>query len=126
MHENDQARALQEQAARSRDLRELSYGRGHGDWPDPLAEPAELTQDELGLLNSQVPGHHWNGWRRLTGDEDYYAACSCGWRSTDTGDVSPMLRQVKAHLDAVPAITRLAYVGMGTGMGRARARSPPG
>ena len=101
MHESDKARALQEQAARSRDLRELSYGRGHGDWPDPLAEPAELTQDELGLLNSQVPGHHWNGWRRLTGDEDYYAACSCGWRSTDTGDVSPMLRQVKAHLDAV-------------------------
>ncbi len=110
MDENDKARALEEQAARSGDLRERSYG--HGDWLDPPAEPAEMTQDELGLLNSQVPGHHWNGWRRLTGDEDYYAACSCGWRSTDTGDVSPMLHQVKDHLNAVrqsrgwPPLTR--------------------
>ena len=63
--------------------------------------PADLTQDELGLLSSQVQGHHWNGWRRLTGDEDYYAACSCGWRSTDTDGVRPMLVQVKDHLDAV-------------------------
>jgi hypothetical protein len=61
MDENDKARALEEQTARSRDLRELSYGRGHGDWPDPPAEPADLTQDELGLLSSQVQGHHWNG-----------------------------------------------------------------
>jgi hypothetical protein len=71
MDENDQARALEE-AARSRDLREPG-----------------------------VPGHHWNSWRRLTGDEYYYAACSCGWRSTGTDDVSPMLRQVKEHLNAV-------------------------
>lgn len=70
----------------------------------PLAESSELTQDQLGLLRSQVPGHRWNGWRRLTGDEDYYAACSCGWRSTDTGGVNPMLRQVKDHLDAVRAV----------------------
>ena len=101
MDENDKARALGEQAARSGDLRELSYGRGHGDWHDPPAESADLTQDELGLLSSQVQGHHWNGWRRLTGDEDYYAACSCSWRSTDTGGVGPMLVQVKDHLDAV-------------------------
>lgn len=52
---------LEEQAARYRDLRELSYGCGHGDWPGPLAELSELTQDELDLLYSQVPGHHWNG-----------------------------------------------------------------
>jgi hypothetical protein len=71
MDENDKARALEEQTARSRDLRELSYGRGHGDWHDPPAEPADLTQDELGLLSSQVQGRHWNGWRRLTGDEDW-------------------------------------------------------
>ena len=101
MDENDKARALEEQAARSRDLRELSYGRGHGDWHDPPAESADLTQDELGLLSSQVQGHHWNGWRRLTGDEDYYAACSCSWRSTDTGGVGPMLVQVKDHLNAI-------------------------
>lgn len=99
--DKNKARVLEEHAARSRNLGELSYGRGHGDRPDPLAEPAELTQDELGLLHSQVSGHRWNGWCRLTGDEDYYAACSCGWRSTDTGDVSPMLRQVEDHLDAV-------------------------
>jgi hypothetical protein len=100
MDEN-KARALEEQAGRSRDRRKLSCGRGPGDWPDPLAESAELTQDELGLLHSQVPGHRWNGWCRLTGDEGYYAACSCGWRSTDTDDMSPMLVQVKDHLDAV-------------------------
>ena len=104
MDENDEARAPEKQAARFRDLREQSYGRGHGDWPDPLAEPSELTQDELSLLHSQVPGHRWNSWRRLTGDEDYYAACSCGWRSTNTSDASPMLRQVKDHLDAVRAL----------------------
>ena len=101
MDDNDKARALEEQGARSRDLRELSYGRGHADWPDPPAEPTKLTQGELGLLHSQVPGHRWNGWCRMTGDEDYYAACSCGWRSTDAGDVSPILGQVKDHLDAV-------------------------
>jgi len=104
--ENDKARALKEQAARSRDFRELSYVRGHWreDRPDPLSEPHEPAPDELGLLHSQVPGHRWNGWRRLTGDEDCYAACSCGWRSTETGDVSPMLVQVKDHLDAIRAL----------------------
>ncbi len=101
MDENDKARALAEQAARSRRLWELSYGRRRGDRPDPLTESGELTQGELDLLISQVPGHRWDGWRRLTGDEDYYAACSCGWRSTETGEVSPMLVQVKDHLDAV-------------------------
>jgi hypothetical protein len=101
--ENDKARALEEQAARAR---ELSYGRGdrREDWPDPLSEPCEPAPDELDLLRSQVPGHRWNGWRRLTGDEGYYAACSCGWRSTETGYVSPMLRQVNDHLDAVRAL----------------------
>ncbi len=73
-NDNDQARSLEEQAARYRGLRELSYGCGHGDWPGPLAELSELRQDELDLLYSQVPGHRWNGWYRLTGDEDYYAA----------------------------------------------------
>jgi hypothetical protein len=53
------------------------------------------------LLQSQVAGHHWDGWRRLTSDEDYFAACSCGWRSTETRYLSPMLRQVKDHLDAI-------------------------
>jgi hypothetical protein len=101
MDENDKAGALREQAAGSRRLWELSDGPGRGDGPDPVTEPWDLTPDELGLLHSQVPGHRWDGWCRLTGDEDYYAACSCGWRSTETGGVSVMLVQVKDHLDAV-------------------------
>ena len=64
-------------------------------------EQYEPTQAELDLLHSQVPGHHWDCWRRLTGTEDYYAACSCGWRSSDAGHVSPALGQVKDHLNAV-------------------------
>jgi hypothetical protein len=99
--ENDEVGVLQERAAGPRNLRKPSYGRGYGARPDPAPEPAELTQAETGLLHSQVPGHRWNGWCRMTGDEDYYAACSCGWRSTDTGDVSLMLVQVRDHLDAV-------------------------
>jgi hypothetical protein len=101
MDENVKARDLQGQAARTRRLCEPGYGPSRGDWPDSLTEPGELTPDELDLLQSHVPGHRWDGWRRLTGDEDYFAVCSCGWRSTETGQVSPMLRQVKDHLDAV-------------------------
>jgi hypothetical protein len=101
MDEHVKAGDLQAQAARTRRLREPSHGLSHSDWPDPFADPGELTSDELDLLQSHVPGHRWDGWRRLTGDEDYYAACSCGWRSPETGKVSPMLRQVKEHLDAV-------------------------
>jgi hypothetical protein len=101
MDENVKARDLQEQAARPRHLGEPSHGPNCGDWPDLVTGPGELTPDELDLLQSHVPGHRWDGWRRLTGDEDYYAACSCGWRSSQTGQVSPMLRQVKDHLDAV-------------------------
>lgn len=104
MDENTGAREPEEQTARTRRQWELSHGRQRQDWPGPLREPYEPTQDELGLLHSRVPGHRWNGWRRLTGDEGYYAACSCGWRSTETGYVSPMLRQVQEHLDAVRAV----------------------
>jgi hypothetical protein len=98
------ARKPEEQAATTGCLSELSYGHPREDWPDRLTEPYEPSPDELDLLHSQVPGHRWNGWRRLTGDEDYYAACSCGWRSTETGSVNPMLRQVQDHLDAVRAV----------------------
>ncbi len=104
MDENAKARDLEEQAAITRQLSGLGYGRSRGDWPDPLTEPCELTQDELDLLHSKVAGHRWDGWRRLTGDEGYFAVCSCGWRSTQTGCVSPMLCQVKEHLDAVRAV----------------------
>ena len=99
--DNDKVRDLQGQAARARHQWELAYGHRCEDWPDPLTEPYEPTQDELALLQSQVAGHHWDGWRRLTGDEDYFAACSCGWRSSETRYLSPMLGQVKDHLDAV-------------------------
>ena len=104
MDGNAKARDLEEQSAITRQLSELSYGRSRGDWPDPLREPCELAQDELDLLQSKVAGHRWDGWRRLTGDERYFAVCSCGWRSTQTGWVSPMLCQVKEHLDAVRAV----------------------
>jgi hypothetical protein len=104
MNETARARKPEEQDAETRRRWELSYGHRREDWPDPLREPYEPTQDELDLLQTQQTGHRWNAWRRLTGDEDYYAACSCGWRSTETGYVSPMLHQVQDHHDAVRAI----------------------
>lgn len=104
MDENTGARELEEQAATTRRLPEPSCGHRRQDWPDPITEPHEPMPDELDLLRSQVPGHRWNGWRRLTGDEDYFADCSCGWRSTETGDVRPMLRQMHEHLDAVRTV----------------------
>ena len=102
MDENAEAREPEEQAAKTRRPGERVHG--HEDWPEPMREPGEPAPDELDLLYSQVSGHRWNGWRRLTGGEDYFAACSCGWRSTETGQVSPMLRQVQDHLDAVRAV----------------------
>jgi hypothetical protein len=101
MYENAKARDSEEQAAITRQPSGFSCEHSREDWPDPLREPCEPAQDELGLLQSKVAGHHWNGWRRLTGNEGYFSACSCGWRSTETGSVSPMLRQVKEHLDAI-------------------------
>ena len=101
MDEHLKASDLHEQATGTRRLGEPSHGPSHGDWPDPFADSGELTPDELDLLLGHVPGHRWDGWRRLTGDEDYYAACACGWRSPETGQVSLMLRQVKEHLDTV-------------------------
>ena len=102
MDENAVAREPEEQAAKTRRPGEQVHG--HEDWPEPLREPGEPAPDELDLLYNQVSGHRWNGWRRLTGGEDYFAACSCGWRSTETGQVSSMLRQVQDHLDAVRAV----------------------
>jgi hypothetical protein len=104
MDENTKARDLEQQAAITRRLSGFSYERSREDWPDPLRDPGEPAQDELDLLQSKVAGHRWDGWRRLTGDERYFAVCSCGWRSTETVCVSPMLCQVKEHLDAVRAV----------------------
>jgi hypothetical protein len=105
MGANARARAPEEQAAVTRQPWELSYGHRRDDWPGLLSEPCEPAHDELGLLRGKVSGHRWDGWRRLTADEGYFAACSCGWRSTETtGDVSPMLRQIEEHLDAVQAV----------------------
>ena len=101
MDENAKARDPAEQAAITRQLPGFSCRYSREDWPDPLRELCEPAQDELDLLRSKVAGHRWNGWRRLTGDEGYFAACSCGWRSTETGSVSPMLRQVKEHFDVI-------------------------
>src|SRR5579872_1790789 len=101
MNENAETREPEGQAATTERLSEPRYGQRR-EWP--RREPYEPTPDELGLLHSQVPGHRWSGWCRLTGDEDYYAACSCGWRSTETGSVSPMLGQVQNHLDAARAV----------------------
>jgi hypothetical protein len=104
MDENAGARNPEGQGAMTGCRSELSYGHRRQDRPDSPREPYEPTPDELGLLHSQVPGHRWSGWRRLPGDEDYYAACSCGWRSTETGSVSQMLLQVQDHLDTVRAV----------------------
>jgi len=101
MDDKAKARDLPERAGETWRQRECSDGYTPEGWPDPLAEPCALAQDELDLRQSHVVGHHWDPWRRLTGDEDYVAACSCGWRSTETGNVSAVLRQVKDHLDAV-------------------------
>ncbi len=101
MDVNDKARDLHGQAARTSHVRKLGTGYSWGDWRDSLIEPCEPTPDELELLQSQVAGHRWDGWRRLTGDEGYFAACSCGWRSSETGGVGPMLCQAKEHLAAV-------------------------
>jgi hypothetical protein len=104
MDENSKARDLEEQAAITSRLSGFSYGHSREVWPDPLRDPCESAQDELDLLQSKVAGHRWDGWRRLTGIEGYFAVCSCGWRSTETGCVSPMLCQVKEHLVAVRAV----------------------
>ena len=60
----------------------------------PLAGSCEPgSYDELDLLRGKAARHPPLGWlRRLTGDEAYFAACSCGWRSTETGPVSPLGR----------------------------------
>jgi hypothetical protein len=103
MDEKAKARDLQEQADQT-SQRKASRGHPREDWPDPPTEPCALAQDDFDMLHSHVMGHHWDGWRRLTGDEDYLAACSCGWRSNETGDMSAILGQVKDHLDAVREI----------------------
>jgi hypothetical protein len=104
MEENAKVRDPEKQAVTTRQLWELGRGRGHEDWPERPTEPSEPAQDEVELLHGKVPGHRWDGWRRLTGDKGYFAACSCGWRSPETDCVSPMLCQVKEHLDAVGAV----------------------
>ncbi len=104
MDENTKASDLTEQAVTTRRPPQVSPGHRREDWPDLLTEPCEPPHDEFELPQGKVPGHRWEGWRRLTGNESYFAACSCGWRSSETGDVSPMLRQVKEHLDAVGAV----------------------
>jgi hypothetical protein len=100
MDENAKARELEEQAAITRQ----PSGPGARTSLAPPGESCEPAHDELGLLRGKAAGHRWDGWCRLTGDEAYFAACSCGWRSTETGCVSPMLRQVKEHLGAIRAI----------------------
>jgi len=104
MDEKAKAREAEEQAVTTGQPWELGHGHGREDWPYLLTGPCEATRDKFELPQIRVPGHRWDGWRRLTGDEGYLAACSCGWRSPETGRVSLMLRQVKEHLDAVGAV----------------------
>ena len=104
MDENAEARDLEEQATITRQPWGPAIGPGARTGLGPLAQSYEPAYDEFDMLLGKAAGHRWDGWRRLTGDEDYFAACSCGWRSTETGCVSPMLRQVEEHLDAVRAI----------------------
>jgi hypothetical protein len=121
MEENRHASEPQEQAVTTRRLPGSGHERRGQDRPGWPGGPYEPAPAEAGLLPGQVPGHRWNGWRRLTGDEDYYAACSCGWRSTETGCAGPMLVQVRGHLDAVRAVR-----GWRPAPGAARAPGRPG
>jgi hypothetical protein len=100
MDENAKARDLEEQAT----ITGQPLVPGARTSLASLGESCEPAYDELDLLRGMAAGHRWDGWRRLTGDEAYFAACSCGWRSTETGCVSPMLRQVEEHLGAIRAI----------------------
>jgi hypothetical protein len=104
MEENAKARGLEEQAVITRQRRELSYGHRHEGWPERLPEGYEPARGEFDLPLGKMSGHRCDGWRRMTGDEGYSAACSCGWRSTETGHVSLLLSQVEDHLDAVRAV----------------------
>ena len=104
MEENAKARDPEEQAVITRQRWEFSYGRRREDWPDPLPEGYEPARGQFEPPLGKVSGHRCDGWRRMTGDEGYFAACSCGWRSTETDHVSLMLGQVEEHLDAVRAV----------------------
>ena len=104
MEDNAEARDPEEQAVITRQRWELSYGHRREDCHDPLPEGYEPARGEFGLPLGKMSGHRCDGWRRMTGDEGYSAACSCGWRSTETGHVSLMLPQVEEHLDAVRAV----------------------
>ena len=104
MDEKAKARDLEEQATITRQPWGPAMGPGARRSLASLGESCEPGYDELDLLRGKAAGHCWDGWRRLGGDEDYFAACSCGWRSAETGCVSPMLRQVKEHLDVIRAM----------------------
>ncbi len=100
MDETAGASDLDEQVARASQLTEPDYEPVEG-WRDPSGAWPGLTQYELGLLHSQMRGHRWHAWRRLNSDEDYFAACSCGWRSAEVDSLRPVLDQVKDHLEGV-------------------------
>ena len=104
MEENAKARAPEEQAVIARQRWEPSCGHRREDWPGPLPEGYEPARSEFDLPLGKMSGHRCDGWHRMTGNEGYFAACSCGWRSTETGHVNLMLRQIEEHLDAVRAV----------------------
>ncbi len=104
MEENAKARDPEEQAVITGQRWAFSYGHRREGWPERLPEGNEPAWGESGLPLGKMSGHRCDGWRRMTGDEGYFADCSCGWRTTGTGNVSLMLRQVEEHLDAVRAV----------------------
>jgi hypothetical protein len=104
MEENAKATDPAEQAAITRQRWALSHGRRREDWPDPPPERYQPARGQFDLPLSKVSGHRCDGWRRMTGDEGYFAACSCGWRSAETDHLGLMLGQVEEHLDAVRAV----------------------
>ena len=101
MDETAKAKDLAEQVATARQVGELSHEPVEG-WPDSLGVSSGLTPYELGLLHSQMMGHRWHAWRCLNGGgEEYFVACSCGWRSFQANSLAPVLGQVKDHLEGV-------------------------
>lgn len=100
MDETAGVRDLQEQVAGAGQQEEPSYAPVEG-WRDLSGASPGLTQYELGLLHSQMAGHRWHAWRRLNGYEDYFAACSCGWRSAEVDSLRQVLDQVRDHLKGI-------------------------
>ncbi len=72
MDETAKARDLEEQATTTRPPWGPAMGPGARTSLAPLGESCERAYGELDLLRGKAAGDRWDGWRLLTGDEDYF------------------------------------------------------